>query len=187
MSEEERKEKRYKTKVTIRSLLVALSCLFFILALITLCHSIHCSPTPNNHYLRSCMLNLRELGIEMLIYANDYDGMLPTPSKWCDLLIEHRGVTKKQLKCPCAKGGPCNYAMNKNVEKLGLDAPPDMVLLFETYPGWNQYGGPELLTLNNHKGKGANVLFNNGRVLFITPQEVEIDKLKWKPDEVQQE
>jgi hypothetical protein len=181
MGEEERKEKRQKTKITKHSLLAALSCLFFILALMTVCHLIPCSPTPNGHYLRSCMLNLRELGIEMHIYANDYDGMLPTPSKWCDLLIENRGVTKKQLKCPCAKGGPCNYAMNKNVDKLGLDAPPDMVLLFETYSGWNQVGDSEILTTANHKDKGCNVLFLDYHVEFVKKQDLQ--KLKWNPDE----
>ncbi len=77
----------------------------------------------------------------------------------------------------------CTYAMNPDCEP---NSPADLVLLFETKGGWNQYGGPELLTLDNHKGEGANVLFNDGHVKFIKPDEV--GKLKWKaePNEMKQ-
>jgi hypothetical protein len=30
-----------------------------------------------------------------------------------------------------------------------------MVLLFETKAGWNQHGGPELFTFDNHDPKGG--------------------------------
>ncbi len=59
------------------------------------------------------------------------------------------------------------------------------MLLFETKGGWNQHGGPELLTFDNHKGKNAHILFNDGRIKFINPEEA--DQLKWKPDEAQEE
>ncbi len=48
---------------------------------------------------------------------------------------------------------------------------------------WNQFGGPEILTFENHKGKGCNVLFNDGRVEFIKPEEV--GKLKWEVEQKQ--
>jgi hypothetical protein len=57
----------------------------------------------------------------------------------------------------------------------------DVVLLFEAEGGWNQFGGPEILTTKNHKGKGCHVLFNNGSVKFVEPQEFE--KLKWRVQE----
>jgi len=101
-----------------------------------------------------CGTNLSGLGKAMLIYANDYDDKFPTPSKWCDLLIEHAEVTRETFRCKGAPKGPCNYAMNKNIEKLGISAPPDMVLLFETHACWNQAGGPEILTTDNHQGEG---------------------------------
>jgi hypothetical protein len=41
---------------------------------------------------------------------------------------------------------------------------------------WNQPGGAELLTIENHKG--CNVLFNDLKVKFIRTEE--LDKLKWK-------
>ncbi|NIP24249.1 MAG: hypothetical protein GWN67_02660 [Phycisphaerae bacterium] len=131
-----------------------------------------------------CGSNMAAIGRAMLIYANDYNDMLPTPSKWCDLLIEHGYVTNKHFKCRGAKRGPCNYAMNKNIDKLSVGS-PDMVLIFETAPGWNQVGGSELLTTAYHKWEGCNVLFLDNHVYFERTQG--LHKLKWKPDEVQKE
>ena len=132
-----------------------------------------------------CGSNMAALGRAMLIYANDYNGMLPTPSKWCDLLIEHGNVTKEQFKCRGSNRGPCNYAMNKNIEKFGMNGPQDMVVLFETYPGRNQVGSSEILTTSNHKGEGCNVLCLGNYVYFERTQDLQ--KLKWKPDEDQEE
>lgn len=115
----------------------------------------------------TCATNLQGLGKATLIYAGDNDGRFPTPSAWCDLLVEHAGVSLASFRCRGAADGPCNYAMNKAVEVLGTSAPPDMILLFETAPGWNQAGGPEILTTNNHPGVGFNVLFVDGHVEFV--------------------
>jgi len=128
----------------------------------------------------TCSTNMSGLGKAMLIYANDYDDMYPIPSKWCDLLIEHCDVSEKTFRCKGAQQGPCNYAMNKNVEKLGTSAPPDMVLLFETHPGWNQVGGPEILTTENHQEDGCNVLFVDSHMEFVKTRDLE--RLRWKPD-----
>ena len=98
-------------------------------------------------------------------------------------------AVKEEFKCRWAKSGPCNYAMNKNVENIGsiytTNAPPDMVLLFETYPGWNQVGGSEILTTANNKGVGCNVLYLDHHVFFEKIQDLQ--ELKWKPDKAQQE
>jgi len=56
-----------------------------------------------------------------------------------------------------------------------------MVLLFETKGGWNQFGGPEILTTENHKGKGCNILFNDGSVEFVKPER--LGELKWEAEE----
>lgn len=133
-----------------------------------------------------CGSHLHRLGFAMRLYADDFDGKYPTAGKWCDLLVEgHNGVSYVKAEtfvCGSAlKGGDkgrCHYAMNPNCEP---NSPGDMVLLFETKGGWNQFGGPELLTFENHNGKGCNVLFNDGRVEFVTPKNV--GKMKWKAEE----
>ena len=127
-----------------------------------------------------CATNMKSLGASMLIYANDYKDNFPTPSKWCDLLIEHAEVTKKSLRCRGASEGPCNYAMNKNLKKMNTSVPSDMVVLFETQPGWNQSGGPEILTTDNHQGKGCNVLFFDSHVKFVKTED--LDDLKWNTE-----
>jgi prepilin-type processing-associated H-X9-DG protein len=132
-------------------------------------------------YRLVCATNLSGLGKAMLIYANDYDEKYPDTSQWCDLLIDYADVTEKQFRCPDAPEGPCNYAMNENIEKLGIKAPPDMVLLFETYPGWNQSGGPEILTTENHNGEGCNVLFNDAHVELVKNKG--INDLNWTAEQ----
>ncbi len=76
-----------------------------------------------------------------------------------------------------------DYAMNPNCTP---DSPPDMVLLFESRPGWNQHGGPELFTFDNHDPKGGCVLlhsdqsrFDGDTVLFIRTEE-ELHALRWE-------
>ncbi|MCH8119677.1 MAG: DUF4190 domain-containing protein [Planctomycetes bacterium] len=128
-----------------------------------------------------CGTNLSGLGKAMFVYANDFGDEFPTPDKWCDLLIEYAEMTPKHFVCPTsqAKEGQNSYAMNKNVagkKRSGL--PLDVVLLFESdKPNWNQVGGPELLTTENHKGKGCNVLFVDFHVEFVKTER--LGKLKW--------
>jgi hypothetical protein len=69
-----------------------------------------------------------------------------------------------------------DYAMNSNCRE---GSPDDMVFLFESQPGWNQHGGPELFTFDNHDPKGGCVLLNDGTVKFIRTKE-ELQQLRWK-------
>ena len=121
-----------------------------------------------------CGANLRHLGAVMHRYANDNNQNYPQVNNWCELLIEYANVPERAFVCPSAAEGRCHYAINPH---CGPNSPNDVVLLFETKGGWNQFGGPEILTFENHKGKGCNVLFNDGSVRFVKPQEV--SELKW--------
>jgi hypothetical protein len=104
-------------------------------------------------------------------------------SKWCDTIVRYcridyisKGYGLRYFKCPSAHEGKCHYAMNPNCK---ADSLADMVLLFETKAGWNQHGGPELFTFDNHEPKGGCVLLNNGTVKFIRTKE-ELRQLRWK-------
>ena len=128
---------------------------------------------------QECGVNLRGLAKAIKVYAYEHNDKYPPPDKWCDSLLQLDYVTEKEFICKSAtmRGdqGRSYYAMNLNCEP---NSPQDMVLLFETKGGWNQFGGPELLTFENHNGLGCNVAFNNGRVEFIKPKDV--GKLKWE-------
>ena len=87
---------------------------------------------------------------------------------------------ENECKGAVVKGGKvmsCHYAINPNAEP---NSPADIVLLFETIEGWNQSGGPETLTTENHNGEGCNVLYNDGSVKFVKTKELE--QLKWKKE-----
>ena len=126
-----------------------------------------------------CGTNMVALSKAMLIYSNDY-GENPTPEKWCDLLMERTEVAPETFRCKGASEGPCNYAINKNLEDLGGAVEPDTVLLFETYPGWNQAGGQEIRTTENHEGDGCNIVYVDGHAEFVKTQA--LNDLRWKPD-----
>jgi hypothetical protein len=71
----------------------------------------------------------------------------------------------------------CHFAFNPDAEP---NSSGDVVLLFSTKGGWNQFGGPEIFSTENYKELnriGGYVLFNNGDVRFVTPKEV--PNLKW--------
>ena len=128
-----------------------------------------------------CRHKLRELGEAFAIYAEMQSGRYPAPDKWCDLLIEHTKVTERTFQCLSGEDGRCKYAINPNAEPNG---PPDLVLVFETNPGWNQYGGRELMLPQKHEkksSKGSNVLFVNGDIKFVKVEDV--NGLKWEIEE----
>ena len=112
---------------------------------------------PSSAQRMICATNLKGLGTAMIVYANDdTEGRYPTAGKWCDLLIKGDYTVPEQFVCRDARGrgdkGRCHYAMNPNCEP---NSPQDVVLLFETKGGWNQVGGAELLTVENHNGEGC--------------------------------
>lgn len=142
--------------------------------------------------ISTCRANLHTLKIALEIYSSVYQGKYPTADKWCDLLKDY--YLENHLVCPSQEreGERCSYAINPYCEP---NSSPDTVLLFETKGGWNQFGGIEIISTDNHpyekdrfwgyKIRGCNILFNDGSVRFV--REEEFPKLKWKPDEAQQE
>jgi prepilin-type processing-associated H-X9-DG protein len=134
---------------------------------------------PPVHYDRMlCGSNLAGLAKTIHIYAYDNNGKYPSVDNWCDLITtqeEEYSDFKDIFVCRGNRDERCSYAMNPNAEPNSQSI---VVLLFETKGGWNQYGGPELLTTENHPGEGCNIVFNDGHVEFV-PKE-QFGDLKWK-------
>ena len=128
--------------------------------------------------LRSeCGYNMKRLWSFIIEDPLTQKKQYPDPSKWCDVLLRrYPPGGKEQFKCPSAGEGECHYAMNPNCKSY---SPLDIVLLFETKAGWNQHGGPELFTFDNHDPKGGCVLLNDDTVKFIRTEE-ELQQLRWK-------
>jgi hypothetical protein len=148
-----------------------------------------------------CARNLENLWYRLRLYYKAEESRVkdsnitkeviyPSSNKWCDSLLQpfypSFGVEfplpismkwdKEMHVCPSAEEGKNHYAMNPNCK---TDSPPDMVLLFETKAVWNQHGGPDLFTFDNHDPKGGCVLLNDGTVKFIRTKE-ELHQLRWE-------
>jgi hypothetical protein len=96
--------------------------------------------------------------------------------KWREQDEQYLVDVRNAFRCPAVRDGKCHYAMNPNCT---AKSPPDTVFLFETKAGWNQHGGPELFTFDNHNPRGGLICLNNGTVKFIRTEE-ELKQLRWK-------
>jgi len=112
------------------------------------------------------------------MYHADNNNQWPL-NNWCDTLKPYYENDKYCL-CPKDKTGPCSYAMNENIPADENDLPPDLVLLFESAPGWNQSGGTDDVVTDRHgeKNPGANIAFADGHVEFVKPED--IPTLRWR-------
>jgi hypothetical protein len=148
-------------------------------------------PQTREQTLRNrCERNLGNLEAMVFFYRRSHNGQYPKASHWCDQLLEHsknwdeeHGVyepTEEFFICPAVPEGRCTYSMNPY---CGPNSPNNVVFLFESKPGWNQFGGPELLTTENHGGEGCHIIFNDprGHAEFVIPDR--FSELKWKSEQ----
>ena len=127
-----------------------------------------------------CRSNISRLAEVISEYRRDNNGRLPAAGKWCDIVLERLGGDESLFACPLAAGALCGYALNKYAAEAGTDLPENMVLLFESAPGWNQVGGPELFAAQHRSRRGSVgiIVFGNGKARFIS--EEGLDGLNWK-------
>ncbi len=145
-----------------------------------------CAANLKNYWYRLRFYN----GLEAMLLNNPSlkdKTIYPVSSEWSDailreypvlggLIISTGRLSNKPHIFPSADEIKNRYAMNPNCKP---DSAGDMVLLFETKAGWNQHGGPELFSFDNHEPKGGCVLLNDGTVKFIRTKE-ELNQLRWK-------
>jgi hypothetical protein len=131
-----------------------------------------------------CASNLRMLGLCTYVYA-DERGTPLAGDRWCDeLLAAENDLIPKYFRCPSSEAteGQCSYALNAAAAGKDLSSlPPDMVVFFDSAPGWNQVGGPELLTMDNHGGEGCCVYFVDRHTEWVSAEHV--GWLRWTAEE----
>jgi len=149
------------------------------------------------------LYNLELLGQEMVKYAKDNGGYLPTADRWCDLLMEHnKNLTKDNFRHPQPEifkdvfnfKGECQFAFNRNLSGMRLaDIIGDVVLIFEADGEWNMAGGPELLATRYRKKGYITILFTDQttanywfykdavRKFNKKGTSMYYEKLRWKP------
>jgi hypothetical protein len=116
---------------------------------------------------------LRGVANSLLVYMQDNSGRYPDPNRWCDLLVANADLSPNSLK---HRGQGC-YAFNDQATR---SSPNDVVLVFESKPGWNQHGGPELLRLDWYWPHGAFVMHKDFSVDYVWPRDAA--SLRWSPD-----
>ena len=133
-----------------------------------------CTLASIEEHRKRCGVNLLLLRRAITVYANDHDRDFPSADRWCDLLLEYTDVDKERFRCPAQRQGRCHYAMNPDAEP---NSAADVVLLFETKAGWNQSGGPEILSTENHWLSGCKVRFVDGPGEWVKAKNM--GKLTW--------
>jgi prepilin-type processing-associated H-X9-DG protein len=133
-------------------------------------------PTPSKKIV--CLSNLHCLGVGFQIY-HQKNKIWIDKENWCDLIKPYTDEDRKPWLCPADKIGPCSYAMNENIPADVNNLPPDLVLLFESAPGWNRTGGPNDVVNNRHDKNtpGANIALADGHVEFVPVDK--IPSLRW--------
>lgn len=135
---------------------------------------------------RQCLNNMRSLVMAARMYSDDYFGKFPPLDSWNEAL---RPYLKGDKSFVCPKAGrdsPPTYAMNRALDGLAEKAvamPDKTVLFFESIPGENLSGGPELMppTPRHMSPFGYYIVcFTDGGVRAIVDSRVL--NLNWKPD-----
>ncbi len=127
-------------------------------------------PSEETSQQRSCLANLKQLGLGVMMYAQDNDQKLPDAGKWRDQILPYT-QNEQIFKCPAAPDLECAYAMNAALSGMKLADIEDwsqVVLFFESNLGVrNATAGPEAVAdPPRHKG-GNNYAFADGHVKWL--------------------
>jgi len=101
-----------------------------------------------------CLVNLKQLGMAVKTYLNDYDVHYPLAADWCDALSPY---VKRSDVFPCTNllEARCGYAYNRRLTgftEQTVNWPVEVVLCYEARGGWNLAGGPELAECRHADG-----------------------------------
>lgn len=135
------------------------------------------------HKQTTCQSNLKQMGTAMQMYAQDYGGKFPPADEWNDLIYPYT-KNPKLLICPLArdKSKP-SYAMNSRLSGFAgnkVKDPLSTIMLFESKPGVNQSGDPEILVSPPRHKIGNNFGFSDGHVKWCGQSD--FGSLQWDPN-----
>jgi prepilin-type processing-associated H-X9-DG protein len=115
----------------------------------------------------SCQSNLKQISTAILMYAQDYDEVLPPKSNWqdgVDPYVRNPAV----YTCPSAPGLPNAYAYNSRLDRRSMDDipfPAAQPMVFESHLGARN-GSDELgsFALRHFGEQSGNVAYADGHV-----------------------
>ncbi len=114
----------------------------------------------------ACMSNQKQLGLAMMQYMQDYDEHYPFAANWNQALAPYI-KDSSVLKCPLIRNDLPGYALNRSLASAQLrfvPSPASTAGIYESIPGVNLSGGPELLPVPGRHNDGNNIGFADGHV-----------------------
>lgn len=142
-----------------------------------------------------CMNNLKQVGVAILLYAQDYNGWGPPPNTsepkyWSEILIENNYASKSKIFV-CPSFGKWSYTyyktqtygISEQFKILSVENPSNTLLAADSKYGENQsfYIGKASNTRRihiRHLGK-ANILFCDGHVESRNSNELTFSDGSW--------
>ncbi|MEN6304084.1 MAG: hypothetical protein ABFD96_15240 [Armatimonadia bacterium] len=121
----------------------------------------------------TCLSNLKQICLGILMYAQDHDEVLPPADKWVDEIMPY---LKNELvfKCPAAPDLQCAYAFNAALSKMPLgriNNPAETIVVFESNLGTrNAHGNPTDLPNPARHNDGNNFGYVDGNCKWLQAQ-----------------
>jgi prepilin-type processing-associated H-X9-DG protein len=128
------------------------------------------------HQQRTCLSNLRQLGLGCLVYCVDYSGPYPDGRVWSDLTLPYV-LSLRMYQCPSLPDSPCGYAYNPALggrPQEQLRVPDQVAMLFDGKGGWNDSGGEDRVA---RRHEGFNCAFADGHAELVRGTH----KVMWMP------
>jgi prepilin-type processing-associated H-X9-DG protein len=125
----------------------------------------------------SCLSNLKQQGLALIMYSQDYDGTLPAADRWMDLSAPYL-KQERAFHCPSvAVGNPSRYgyAFNDKMSKAKIEKvtdPQAEVLAYDSLStGRNAHDAVTSLPPNGRHVRGNNVAYADGHAKYrrVTP------------------
>ena len=131
----------------------------------------------------TCLSNVKQLSLGILMFADDHQGKLPDADRWADEIMPYI-KNKNIFHCPSQSekdviGG---YAFNRALSGKNLaeiNDPSQLVLIFESDKGWNAAGDITALPANPRHVRGDNYGLADGHARWVA--RAEADALGWDP------
>lgn len=142
-----------------------------------------------------CLENVANMSAAVRMYQTDWNDAYPPAGDWNELLAplvkvhdasydtDKKERQRRVFICPKISEStePC-YAMNNRLSgkrSAIVQSPADTVLIYESQPGNNMAGGPELLPSKPRHSGGDNIGFADGHVKNV--ERSQVGGLIWNP------
>lgn len=126
---------------------------------------------------QQCLSHLKQLALGQLMYATDWDEVMPPADAWCDATMPY--IRKEAIyACPAARESPWGYAMNSDLSRVSMWAPSSprnpaqTITMYDSTTGSKNANDPltSLPSPGRHQ-RGNNYAFMDGHAKWYSDSE----------------